>query len=118
MTAKRCLGYRSQTEAILALRARGLTTREISERVRIRPSVVDQLEEAALLTKKRLRERRERGRMILLADDIVKAMHSHAARRGMQVAELARCIIEQVVDDNLFDAVLDDGRRSEGVNHA
>ena len=43
-----------------------------------------------------------------LADHIIDRLDEHATKRGMTRSALARAILECVVDDDLFAAVLDD----------
>lgn len=54
---------------------------------------------------------RGRGRTdapILVPKPLVASMRSHAEKRGIHVNELARRLLENIVDDKLVDAVLDD----------
>ena len=48
------------------------------------------------------------GRAMLLPNDVMVSLERHA-RRGVTANNLARTILERVIDDKLVDAVLDDG---------
>jgi hypothetical protein len=112
MTAKPSLGYPTRTDAVLALRRRGLTTREIGTSLGIDPKTVTALEHSAGRAVRKPRPAEELCRTVLFPVEILAALGPHAARRGMHPNQLARLIVEQVVDDRLVDAVLDDAERS------
>lgn len=106
---KPILGYPSRTEAILAMRRQGLSTRVIADRLDISTGTVSALEHSALRSKTRAkRPAEEHGRTVLFPVDILDRLAPHAARRGMHANRLARLIIETVIDDGLVDSVLDD----------
>lgn len=54
------------------------------------------------------RQRSQEVRTVLFPIELLDALAPHAARRGVKVNELARRIVETVVDGGLVDAVLDD----------
>lgn len=109
MVAKTTLGYGSRTEAVMALRSQGLQISQIASRIGISPSTVSALECSALRSKARSRLPEEQlGRMILVPVDILNSMRRASSKRGMSPNQLARLIVEAVVDGNLIDAVLDD----------
>jgi len=106
-----CLGYGSRTEAVAALRSQGLQTREIARRIGIEPKTVSALEAS--------QNRKDATRVqssdlpswntVAIDADTLRALRPHAARRGITVATLARKLLIVLADDNLVDALLDDG---------
>jgi hypothetical protein len=111
---KPTLGYPSRTEAVLALRAQRLSTREISNRIGIPESTVTALEHSAGKSKRAPRRHEELCRTVLFPVDILDRLARHAAARNMHPNRLARLIVETVVDDDMVDAVLDDAADREG----
>ncbi len=109
MTTKPTLGYASRTEAVLALRAQRIPTAEIARRIGIAHKTVTALEHSAGRNRRAPRPSEALGRTIVFPTDILDALGPHAARRGMHVNQLARRIVETVVDENMVDAVMDDG---------
>lgn len=97
------LGYPSRTAAVVALRAQGLSTREIAARIGIPRSNVFALEASAKRAKS---ARPDPGP---LPGSLLDALAPHARRRGLTPEALARKILGAVVRDGLIDAVLDDG---------
>ena len=110
MPVKPSLGYASRTDAVIALRNEGRSTRAISAALGISASAVTGLEHSAARPKRRPRPAEEMGRTVLFPADVLDSLRPHAAQRGMHVNALARRIVEEVVDDGLVDAVLDDLR--------
>jgi hypothetical protein len=108
VTAKPTLGYASRTEAVMALRGQRLSTVVIAHRLGIDTKTVTALEHSAGRQKRRPRPAEELGRTVLFPIDVLDALAPYAARRGMHVNQLARRIVEQVVDDGIVDAVMDD----------
>lgn len=108
MTAKPALGYASRTEAVMALRSQRLSTAIIAQRLGIDQKTVTALEHSAGRSKRKPRPAEELGRTVLFPIDVLDALSPHAARRGMHVNQLARRIVEQVIDDDIVDAVMDD----------
>lgn len=110
MTAKPTLGFATRTEAVLALRAGGKTTRQIADAIGIEPQTVSALEVSALRSAARLRNAAQAfdGRAVLLPTDILSRMRRASAKRGMEPHELAIRIIRTVVMENMIDAVIDD----------
>lgn len=107
--AKPTLGYSSRTDAVLALRATGISTRQIAEKIGIPENTVTALEHSA--GRARLRPKRpaeENGRTILFPRIILDRLGPHAARRGIHPNSLARMIVEIAVDEGLIDSILDD----------
>ena len=103
------LGYSSRTEAVVALRSAGRSTRHIAEALGIEEKTVTALEHSAGRAKRRaVRPAEEHGRTVLFPIDVLDALSPHAARRGVHVNQLARRIVETVVDEGLVDSVLDD----------
>jgi hypothetical protein len=107
---KPTLGFASRTEAVLALRADGLTTRTIADRIGIPEQTVTALEHSAGRAKQRpLRPAEVNGRTILFPRDILDRLAPHAAKRCIHPNSLARMIVEIAVDEGLIDSILDDG---------
>lgn len=100
-------GFATRTEAVLALRALGRTTRQIAEEIGIEPKTVSALEVSAVRSAKHSRAG-EIGRGVLLPMDVLNRMRRPAAKRGMEPHELAVRIVRMVVMSDLIDAVLDD----------
>jgi len=94
-----CLGYRSRTAAALALRAEGLTMKQIAARI----GISEKDTHALILSS----HRRADCRVTLTADQIER-LKPHADKRDVTGKELARQIIETVIAENMIDAVLDD----------
>ena len=108
MAAKKpVLGWSSHTDAVVGLRAMGLSTRAIADRLGLKHASVTAFEHAA--GRRRRRPAEALGRTVLFPLDVLAALGPHAARRGMDPNSLARAIVIAVVDDGLVDAVLDDG---------
>lgn len=109
---KPTLGYRSRTDAVLALRRDGLTDREIADRIGIPAKNVASL--AIISGKARLRPAEQFGRTVLFPIDILERLGPAAVARGITVNELARRIVEVAVDERLVDSILDDLHDEEG----
>ena len=106
--SKRTLGFPSRTDAVLALRGQGLTTRQIAQRIGIEDQTVTALEHSAGRNTRKPRPVEELQRTVLFPKDVLDALGPHAARRNMHANHLARLIVSTVVDENMIDAVLDD----------
>lgn len=108
--AKPTLGFSSRTEAVLALRADGQTTRQIAARIGIPEQTVTALEHSSGRAKSRtLRPAEVNGRTVLFPRDILDRLGPHAAKRCIHPNSLARMIVEIAVDEGLIDSILDDG---------
>lgn len=109
MPIKRTLGYATRTDAVIALRSQGLGTAAIADRIGIEPKTVSALEASAARSKRRaLRPAEEQGRTVLFPVDVLNALRRPAEKRGLHANQLARMIVQAVVDGLLVDAVLDD----------
>lgn len=109
MTHLPTLGYRTRTDAVVALRSQGLDTATIAARVGVEVKTVSALEASAARSKKRaLRPAEEQGRTIVFPVDLLNELRRPAERRRIHPNRLVRLIVEAVVDGNLIDAVLDD----------
>lgn len=112
---KQTLGYPSRTEAVLALRANGLSTRQIAERIGIQDQTVTALEHSSGRAKKRpTRPSEENGRTVLFPRRVLDRLGPHAAKRGIHPNHLARLLVEIAVDENMIDSIMDD----DGVAYA
>ena len=107
--AKPCLGYPTRTAAVLALRQRGDETNAIAARIGIEPKTVLALEASAAKRVGSTARREHPGHAVLLPTELFRVLGPHAAKRGRSVSNLARTILKTVTDENMIDAVLDDG---------
>lgn len=104
---KPCLGYRSRTDAVMALRHQGLTTAEIAERTGIKAKDVGALEDSAMRAASRnVQVRSDMG--VALPPRLIDALRPHAEKRRVKPGYLAFRIVETVVAEGLIDSVLDD----------
>jgi len=109
MPIKRTLGYATRTDAVIALREQGLGTRAIADRIGIEPKTVSALEASAARSRARtFRPAEEQGRTVLFPVHVLNSLRRPAEKRGLHANQLARLIVEAVVDGHLVDAVLDD----------
>lgn len=107
---KPTLGYPSRTAAVVAMRNEGRPTAEIAKAIGISSTVVAALEHSAGRAKGRRRDPEALCRTVLFPVDVLSALGPAAARRGMHPNHLGRLIVETVVDEDMIDAVLDDGQ--------
>jgi hypothetical protein len=106
---KPTLGFSSRTDAVLALRADGLSTRQIAARIGIPEQTITALEHSAGRARQRpKRPAEENGRTVLFPRDILDRLAPHAAKRCIHPNSLARLIVEIAVDEGLIDSILDD----------
>lgn len=108
MPMKPTLGYPSRTDAVLGLRQDGFSTAAIAAKLGVKVSTIYALECSSQRPKRMLRETEAMGRTIVIPIDVLDELQPHAARRGIHVNKLVRLIVEQVADENMVDAVLDD----------
>ncbi len=114
-SAKPTLGFSSRTEAVLALRSDGCTTRQIADRIGIPENTVTALEHSSGRAKVRaLRPAELNGRTVLFPRYLLDRLGPHAAKRCVHPNSLARMIVEIAVDDDLVDSILDDGAEPHG----
>ncbi|CAN5476794.1 hypothetical protein BH10PSE7_BH10PSE7_15070 [soil metagenome] len=112
--SKPTLGYSSRTEAVLGLRRKGMTTREIASQIGIEEKTVIALESSSGRSKKRAERPAElNGRTVLFPEDVLDQLLSHAAKRGIHPNTLARRLVETAIDENIIDAILDDAHDLE-----
>ena len=101
-----CLGYASRTDAAMALKARGLTSRQIANAIGINVTNVE-----ALIASRRRSEKLEKHKPPpSLPAHMARALTPYAESRGITPPELAARILETVIADQLIDAVLDDAK--------
>ena len=102
--AKPCLGYPSRTDAVLALRAQGMTNHQIALKTGISLSSV-----AALISAKKYKRPADLHQKTVRVDnDVLEALRPFAAERGIEVNQLCRNLLAAIVDDELANAILDD----------
>jgi orotate phosphoribosyltransferase-like protein len=100
VSRKPTLGYRSRTDAVVALRAGGLSTKEIARQLEVSYNTVTSLE---------CQRRHSKGnRTVLLPVDTLERLKTPANQRNITANELVRRIVEVIIDDDMIDAVLDD----------
>lgn len=110
------LGYRTKTEAVLALREQGLSTSAIAARVGIETKSVSALEASARRGTGGRRRQQPDALAEALADqrvvpidaEVLQALRPYAARRGISVVVLTRRLLVTLADEGLVDALLDD----------
>lgn len=97
--ARPCLGYPSRSAAILALKAKGQTEREIAQRLGIKPNTVSSL--AA-------RHRARATTTLVLSVNLFEDLRKLAWARSTTPQALAARLLTIVVAERLTAAVLDD----------
>ena len=114
------LGYRSRSEAVLALQGRGQSDAQIARAIGISVATVSALANSALRSGKRQvhrldpdtprKERAEAAdrRTVVFYSESLDRLQPAAAARGLHVNELVRLLIDTIVDGDLVGAVLDD----------
>lgn len=103
---KPTLGYPTRTAACMALNDQGLTSRQIADRIGIEQSTV-----AALIASGRGTNKPYDGnaRTVVIEASALDALEPAAVRRGLSVNALVRRLIYTIIDDDMVDAILDDG---------
>lgn len=105
------LGYRSRSEAVRVLSAKGLGDREIAPLIGLRSAreVVSYRREAADL---------KRPRQVTLPSELMVELELEAEDRGLESGKaLAIRLLQIVVEDDLIDAVLDDAMVDDALRH-
>jgi len=105
---KAALGFRSRTDAVIALRAQGKSTDAIAAALGIPAKNVIALEASRARQSVRAGHQVEGGRAVLFPAYVLDRLGPHAARRNMPANSLARLIVETVVAAGMVDAVMDD----------
>lgn len=103
---KPTLGYRTRTEAVLALKQQGLSHKAIAAKVGIPEKNVASLAMAGRT--RGVRPSEKNGRTIVFPLDTLNRLRSHADVRGITVNELCRRLIDTAVDEKMVDNILDD----------
>ncbi|PWE32754.1 hypothetical protein DDZ14_08385 [Maritimibacter sp. 55A14] len=104
---KPALGYPSRTAAVVALRNQGKTFAQIGRMIGITAKTASALAHSAQRSHRHdLNEIRPDA---VLDGEAINALQPYATRRGLTVGELVCLLIETVVEDQIIDAVLDDG---------
>lgn len=108
---KPCLGYRSESDAVLALTEAGRTVDQIAAMTGIAKSRV-----STLMTYARRRRRRnlparlhKHQRTVCVPIDILDRLAPAASERGISVDALVRWLLQEIAEAGLVGAVLDDG---------
>ncbi len=105
--AKPTLGYSSRTAAVMGLRSKGRSTRQIALAINIPAKTVLALEHSAARAR-RPRPCEQQGRTVVFPIDVLEALQPYADARGTHVNTLARLIVKTAADEFLVDAILDD----------
>lgn len=105
---KPCLGYPSRTAAVVGLRGKGLTTRQIAEAIGIGISTVSALELGSGRPRRAPRASEQLGRTVVIPIDVLDQLGPHAAKRCVSVNHLVRLLISTIVDEGMVDAIMDD----------
>ncbi len=100
-------GFRSRTDAAVAMTAQGLAPAQIASRIGIDRNAVTALL-ASASRRRSPRPAEQTGATVLFSKDVLSRLRPHAIKRQITVNELARRIVEAVVDDNIVNAVLED----------
>jgi hypothetical protein len=95
---KPTLGYPTRTAAVEAMLADGLSRREIASEIGGTENSIQMLIYLA--------KRRQADRKIVLSRPMIEVLRGEAARRGTKPAALAHHLLETIVSDDLFDALL------------
>lgn len=113
--SKPTLGYATRTDAVCALRLAGVSTAEIARRIGITAAQVRSLETSRRRCDAANAGARQHNTTTMQPVDLPKlqiiALRGLASRRNLSVDQLVRRIVGAVIDDDLVDAVLDDGER-------
>ena len=94
-----CKGFPSRTAAVMALRERGLSRRDVARHLDLTGSQVAALEVGA---------KSDKSGRVAIPIVVHQALASHAAARGISTYDLIRQIVCTVVNERLVDSVLDD----------
>ncbi len=111
MSPKPTLNYASRTEAVIALRAIGLSTSAIAAKIGIKPTTVTALECSASRSPARrshTSDRQQPAGAVELRRGQREALRPFAAKRNLSVGALLVLLIDRITDDKLVDAILDD----------
>lgn len=112
---KPTMGFPTRTAAIAHLRGQGMTAAQIAKKIGIDVKSVSALEASA--HRKRGTERTIRQaapstakqHTVCVDNDVLRALRPHAARRNVSVNALVRLLLATIADDDLVNALLDDG---------
>lgn len=102
--------YRSRTEAVAGFRRAGMSWAQIGARMGISKNSVRGLH-ASARRKKGYRAQDWANQVVSFPPELIEAAASHASERRINVNELFRRIVEEVIAGKLIDAVLDDKGR-------
>lgn len=103
------LGYRSKAAAIRALKAEGLSSAQIGERLGMTGTQVSNMAYSAMraISAERPAETGKRQR-VYLSLPTINGLVPHAEKRGIAVTTLVQRLVETILHDDMVDAVLDD----------
>lgn len=102
------LGYRSRSEAVLALQAKGLSDLQIAAEIGIPKERVSALATSGWRAR---RPAEAAARTVVVPIETLEALRPAALARGISLNVLVRQLLEHIVDDKLVGAILDDGRQ-------
>lgn len=103
------LGYRSKSQAAVALAAIGLPHREIASKLGVPTAIVGALIDSGRRARKPCTRAGAAEVRAMLGSDIVNALQVAAERRNSTIAKVAARLLTCAARDDLIDAILDDG---------
>lgn len=107
---KPCLGYRSRSDAVLALTEAGRSVDQIAAMTGIPKGRVSALKTSARRRRRNLPARlHKHQRTVCVPIDILDRLAPAASERGISVNALARWLLQEIAEAGLVGAVLDDG---------
>ena len=107
---KPCLGYRSESDAVLALTEAGNTVDQIAAMTGIAKGKVSALKASARRRRRHMPARlNKHQRTVCVPIDILDRLAPAASERGISVDALVRWLLKEIAEAGLVGAVLDDG---------
>ncbi len=95
---KPCLGHPSRSSAIIEMNRKGMTEREIADRLRIKPNTV-----SSMLARAKRREKKP----LEIERNLFEDLRREAWKRGTTPQNLAHQLLATVIRDKLVEAVID-----------
>lgn len=101
------LGYKNKTEAVFALRARGMMPRHIADA--LGGNTTKEQVKALIWHGKKNRPGYYAMAQIEISEQVLSKLRPFAGRRNMDAETLAVRLLSRCIEDDLVEAVLDDG---------
>jgi hypothetical protein len=105
------IGYRSKSQAAVALAAIGLPHREIAAKLGVATTTVGALINSGRRARKACTRAGAAEVRIMLGGDTINALQEAAEIRNSTIALVAARILTHAARDNLITAILDDGSK-------